>query len=128
MSTSASVLAVELTTADIAMAVAILVLIAISILTAAAETALVRDARTGIWSARRPGRKPTGMPRASNRRRNWSATTSASAPKPSTNSLWMRNTRQGSVCSHELSSRASSRRWSVVMEGTCEPRNCAGPR
>ena len=35
---------------------------------------------------------------------------SASASNPSTNSPWMRSTRQGSVCSHWVSSRWSSRR------------------
>jgi len=39
---------------------------------------------------------------------------SASAPKPSTNSDWMRSTRHGSVCTQSLGPRESSNRWSVV--------------
>ena len=50
------VLAVQLTTADIAMAVAIFVLILISILTAAAETALVRISRAKASALAEEGR------------------------------------------------------------------------
>ena len=39
---------------------------------------------------------------------------SASAPKPSTNSDWMRITRQGSVCTQSDGPAVSSSRWSVV--------------
>ena len=42
---------------------------------------------------------------------------SASAPKPSTNSAWMRSTRHGSVCTQSLGPRVSSSRWSVVVRG-----------
>ena len=49
-------LAVQLTTADIAMAVAIFVLILISILTAAAETALVRISRAKASALAEEGR------------------------------------------------------------------------
>ncbi len=52
---------------------------------------------------------------------------SASAPKPSTNSLWMRMTRHGSVCSQSLGPWLSSSRWSVVVPGTREPRSVTGP-
>ena len=40
---------------------------------------------------------------------------SASAPKPSTNSAWMRSTRHGSVCTQSVGPRESSSRWSVVL-------------
>jgi hypothetical protein len=52
---------------------------------------------------------------------------SASAPKPSTNSDWMRSTRQGSLCTHSVSPRLSSSRWSVVPESTCPRRRITGP-
>ena len=42
---------------------------------------------------------------------------SASAPKPSTNSAWIRRTRHGSVCTQSAGPRESSRRWSVVLSG-----------
>ena len=53
--------------------------------------------------------------------------TSASAPKPVTNSLWMRMTRHGSVCSQSAEPRLSRSRWSVVEPGTFEPRMTTGP-
>ena len=40
---------------------------------------------------------------------------SASMPKPSTNSAWIRSTRHGSVCTQSLGPRESSSRWSVVV-------------
>ena len=51
----------------------------------------------------------------------------ASAPKPSTNSAWMRSTRQGSVCTHSPLSRVSSSRWSVVVGWTWPRRSSTGP-
>ena len=53
---------------------------------------------------------------------------SASAPKPSTNSAWMRRTRQGSVCTHSLGPRESSSRWSVVDACIWLRRITTGPR
>ena len=41
---------------------------------------------------------------------------SASMPKPSTNSAWIRSTRHGSVCTQSLCPRESSSRWSVVLD------------
>ena len=38
---------------------------------------------------------------------------SASVPKPSTNSAWIRSTRQGSACTQSVGPRESRRRWSV---------------
>src|SRR3954452_23780076 len=52
---------------------------------------------------------------------------SASAPKPSTNSLWIRSTRHGSVCTQSPEPRLSSSRWSVVVSGTIAPRSVTGP-
>ena len=52
---------------------------------------------------------------------------SASAPKPSTNSDWMRSTRQGSECTQSVGPRLSSSRWSVVVPGTSLPRSVTGP-
>ena len=43
---------------------------------------------------------------------------SASDPKPSTNSAWMRRTRHGSVCSQLAEPRSSNSRWSVVLPST----------
>src|SRR5215831_1748828 len=51
----------------------------------------------------------------------------ASRPNPSTNSAWIRSTRQGSVCTQSLGPRRSSRRWSVVVLGIARPRSMAGP-
>src|SRR3954452_20638378 len=48
-------------------------------------------------------------------------------PKPSTNSDWMRRTRQGSVCTQSEGPRLSSSRWSVVLCRTCRPRRRTGP-
>src|SRR5580693_1061913 len=39
---------------------------------------------------------------------------SASRPNPSTNSAWIRSTRQGSVCTQSAVPRRSSSRWSVA--------------
>ena len=47
---------------------------------------------------------------------------SASEPKPSTNSDWMRSTRHGSVCTQSVGPRESSRRWSVVLPAVTWPR------
>src|SRR5215472_13871385 len=52
---------------------------------------------------------------------------SASSPKPSTNSAWMRITRQGSVCTQSEGPRLSSSRWSVVVAGICLSRSVTGP-
>ena len=52
---------------------------------------------------------------------------SASSPKPSTNSAWIRSTRHGSVCTQSLGPRRSSSRWSVVVFGMWSPRSVAGP-
>ena len=52
---------------------------------------------------------------------------SASAPKPSMNSDWMRSTRQGSVCTQSVGPRESSSRWSVVERSTWAPRRIVGP-
>ena len=52
---------------------------------------------------------------------------SASSPKPSTNSAWIRSTRHGSVCTQSLGPRRSSSRWSVVVFGIARPRSMAGP-
>src|SRR4051812_19287064 len=52
---------------------------------------------------------------------------SASAPKPSTNSLWIRSTRHGSVWTQSPEPLLSSSRWSVVVAGTIAPRNVIGP-
>ena len=52
---------------------------------------------------------------------------SASAPKPSTNSDWMRITRHGSVCTHSEGPAVSSSRWSVVLPCTCPRRRRTGP-
>ena len=54
--------------------------------------------------------------------------TSASAPKPSTNSAWMRRTRQGSMCSQSVDSSGASRLPVVVSEGIIGPRMITGPR
>ena len=43
---------------------------------------------------------------------------SASWPKPSTNSDWIRMTRHGSVCTQSDGPRPSSSRWSVVVACT----------
>jgi len=54
---------------------------------------------------------------------------SASMPKPSTNSAWIRSTRHGSVCTQSLCPRESSRRWSVVLDSMrCWRRSTTGPR
>ena len=54
--------------------------------------------------------------------------TSASAPKPSTNSAWIRSTRHGSVCTQSLGPRESSSRWSVVLPWSRRsPRSTTGP-
>src|SRR5690606_23683745 len=53
--------------------------------------------------------------------------TSASVPKPSMNSAWMRSTRHGSVCTQSVGPRLSRRRWSVVVAGTFLPRSVTGP-
>src|SRR5665647_2275037 len=52
---------------------------------------------------------------------------SASAPKPSTNSLWIRITRHGSPCTQSGSLPLASRRWSLVVRGTWPPRSRTGP-
>src|SRR3954452_4793451 len=52
---------------------------------------------------------------------------SASAPKPSMNSAWMRITRHGSVCTQSLGPRESSNRWSVVVPSTWLRRITTGP-
>ena len=53
----------------------------------------------------------------------------ASAPKPSTNSAWIRSTRHGSVCTQSVGPRESSSRWSVVLVLTdWVPRSTTGPR
>ena len=52
---------------------------------------------------------------------------SASAPKPSTNSAWIRSTRHGSVCTQSLGPRESSSRWSVVAPSTWSRRWSTGP-
>ncbi len=52
---------------------------------------------------------------------------SASAPNPSTNSDWMRMTRQGSVCTQLESLLVSSSRWSVVPGWICSRRRTTGP-
>ena len=54
---------------------------------------------------------------------------SASMPKPSTNSAWIRSTRHGSVCTQSLGPRESSSRWSVVVSSWLySPRSTTGPR
>lgn len=53
---------------------------------------------------------------------------SASAPNPSTNSAWMRSTRQGSVCSQAVSVSGCSRWLTVVSRGIIWPRMITGPR
>ena len=53
---------------------------------------------------------------------------SASVPKPSMNSDWMRRTRQGSVCTQSDGPPASSSRWSVVLAVTCPRLRRTGPR
>ena len=55
------------------------------------------------------------------------AAASASAPKPSTNSAWIRMTRHGSVWTQSASKFESSSRWSVVVRGTCLPRSVTAP-
>ena len=55
------------------------------------------------------------------------APSSASRPKPSTNSAWMRIIRHGSVCTQSDGPRRSSSRWSVVVAGICLSRNVTGP-
>ena len=52
---------------------------------------------------------------------------SARAPNPSTNSLWIRMTRHGSVWSQSARPLLSSSRWSVVVPGTRERRSVTGP-
>ncbi len=52
---------------------------------------------------------------------------SASAPKPSTNSEVIRRTRQGSVCSQSVGPVVSSSRWSVVLSPTWSRRTSTGP-
>ncbi|GGK65674.1 hypothetical protein GCM10011509_12470 [Ornithinimicrobium pekingense] len=52
---------------------------------------------------------------------------SARLPKPSTNSDWMRMTRQGSVCTQSAEPLLSRSRWSVVLLGTLDPRRVSGP-
>ena len=52
---------------------------------------------------------------------------SASRPNPSTNSAWIRSTRQGSVCTQSAAPRRSSSRWSVVVAGIWLPRSVTGP-
>src|SRR3954451_12112042 len=52
---------------------------------------------------------------------------SASAPKPSTNSAWIRSTLQGSECTQSLGPCVSSSRWSVVLCSTCSRRRVTGP-
>ena len=52
---------------------------------------------------------------------------SASAPKPSTNSAWMRSTRHGSACTQSVGPRESSSRWSVVLPSTWSRRWMTGP-
>src|SRR5687767_15521458 len=47
---------------------------------------------------------------------------SARAPKPSTNSAWIRSTRHGSVWTQSVAPRESSRRWSVVLPVVTWPR------
>ena len=86
-----------------------------------------------------PGPPPviTAFPSSTRRRPTWvvradpktltAGPSSARAPKPSTNSLWIRITRHGSVCTHSLEPRLSSSRWSVVVPGTREPRSVTGP-
>ena len=53
---------------------------------------------------------------------------SASAPNPSTNSAWIRRTRQGSMCSQSVLSSGASRWLAVVECGTIGPRMITGPR
>ena len=53
---------------------------------------------------------------------------SASAPKPSTNSAWMRRTRQGSMWSQSVPPSLESRWLAVVVLGTMGPRMMTGPR
>ena len=52
---------------------------------------------------------------------------SASAPKPSTNSAWIRSTRHGSACTQSEGPRESSSRWSVVEPSTWSRRISTGP-
>jgi hypothetical protein len=52
---------------------------------------------------------------------------SARAPNPSTNSDWIRITRQGSVWSQSEFCAESSSRWSVVPVSTWAPRISTGP-
>src|SRR3954468_12970848 len=52
---------------------------------------------------------------------------SASAPKPSTNSDWIRRTRHGSACTQSVGPRVSSNRWSVVLRSTWLRRSVTGP-
>ena len=53
---------------------------------------------------------------------------SASIPKPSTNSDWMRSTRHGSVWTQSLGPRESSSRSSVVVAAPGPRRRVTGPR
>src|SRR5690242_10018326 len=53
---------------------------------------------------------------------------SASRPKPSTNSAWIRSTRQGSVCTQSVGPALSSSRWSVVPDWVNRRRRITGPR
>src|SRR5699024_580380 len=54
---------------------------------------------------------------------------SASAPNPLTNSLWIRSTRHGSVCNQSVSWFLSRRRWSVVVRSPPSSRRTrTGPR
>src|SRR5512145_3431126 len=53
---------------------------------------------------------------------------SARAPKPSTNSDWIRMTRHGSVCTQSLGPRESRSRWSVVLRWNALRRIVVRPR
>src|SRR6478609_2831462 len=55
------------------------------------------------------------------------APSSASSPKPSTNSAWIRSTRHGSACTQSDGPRESSSRWSVVVKSTWSRRCRTGP-
>ena len=74
--------------------------------------------------SRRPGR-PAGCGRSRSRRS--PGPSSASAPKPSMNSAWIRSTRHGSVCTQSVGPRESSSRWSVVVPSTWFRRITTGP-
>jgi hypothetical protein len=52
---------------------------------------------------------------------------SASVPKPSTNSAWIRRTRHGSVWTQSLEPLPDSSRWSVVVGCRSERRRMTGP-